>query len=210
MPISVPVPDKSAGDVFTETNWDAHLRDNINKLLDRGHRVLTVAQFSALTGLEDGDEAYVEVDAANGIMWHFRYVAAETTYKWRFLGGPPLWSEVVTSQATTSTSYAALATAGPSVTLPRSGDYDVEHSGSRDAAASETSFMSYDIGATGAVDADAIHHAEQEGGPGSRTRRKTGLTPVALTAKYRSVGGGSVQFENRFMRVAPVRIRHDA
>lgn len=176
--------------------WDSYLRDNINKLLNLGHRVLTVAAFSALTGLEDGDEVYVEVDATNGVMWHFRYVAAETTYKWRFLGGPPLVSMVETNESTASTTYVALATAGPVVALPRAGDYDV--SGGR---VSGDGNMSYDIGATGAVDADRLLEW--------RGKRKAGLTSVSLTAKYKA-NTGTVAFELRALQALPVRVRHDA
>lgn len=206
MPISVPVPDKTAGDVFTETMWDSFIRDNINKLLDRGHRVLTVAQFLALTGLEDGDEVYVEVDSTNGVMWHFRYVAADpTSFKWRFLGGPPLVSYVATEESVNSASFVALATAGPSIALPRSGDYDVvigtyETGGSGGA-------MSYDIGGTAATAGDQLG-SNWFGMFSERRARKTGLAPVTLTAKYKASPASS--FGYRTMHVSPARIRHDA
>lgn len=206
MPIAVPVPDKTAGDTFTETMWDSYIRDNLNKLLNLGHRVLTVAQFSALTGIEDGDEAYVEVDATNGVMWHFRYVSAETTYKWRFLGGPPLYSEVATGEATSSTTYVALATAGPSIAIPRAGDYMVAV-GSRNSGAGSIGHHSYDIGGTAAVDADSY---EGDKVNGTFERRKAGLTSVTLTSKYRVSVANSYTFNKRFMRVSPVRVRHDA
>lgn len=207
MPISVPVPDRAAGDVFTETMWDAYLRDNINKLLDRGHRVLTVAQFAALTGLEDGDEAYVEVDATNGIMWHLRYVAAETTYKWRYLGGPPLESLVVASQGTFSTSYVDLG--GPSVTLPRSGDYDVELGARGDGG--PNGYMSYAIGAVAAADADALRlQANDQFISAHRYKRKPGLGAVALAVQVRSSDGNFRTAADRQILVRPARIRHDA
>lgn len=206
MPISVPVPDKASGDVLTETNWDAHIRDNLNKLLDRGHRILTVAQFTALTGLEDGDEVYLEVDAANGVLWHLRYVQAESTFKWRYLGGSALHSEVADANATTSTSYVGLAVAGPSIALPRSGDYDVETGFQGTDGAGR---MSYDIGGVGATDADGCRGRWPESP--TRTQRKAGLGAVTLLAKYKfeseSAQGG---FTMRRMRVTPVRIRHDA
>jgi len=205
--VNVPIPDKAPGDIFTESMWDLYLRDNINKLLDRGHRTLTVAQFAALTGLEDGDEAYVEVDSANGLLWHLVFEASEATYKWRFLGGPPLWSEVTAAESTASTTYVGLTTAGPTVALPKSGDYDVQH-GYR--ATTNTGDMrhSYDIGATAAVDADACFSQTEESSL-IRRRRKTGLGAVSLTSKYR-VTSGTQAFADRFMAVTPVRIRHDA
>lgn len=108
--------------------WNSYIRDNLNKLLERGHRVLTVAQFAALSspegtkGVVAPDEVYLEADSANGVLWHLAYESGETTYKWRFLGGPPMWVS---------------ATAMPlDATLPRAGDYDVV------AAASSASFGS--------------------------------------------------------------------
>lgn len=221
MPTSLPVPTKNPGDVFTSSTWNSYVRDNINKLLNRGHRVLTVAQFAALTGLEGTkgtvapDEVYVEVDATNGIQWHFAYESGEVTYKWRFLGGPALFSEVTTAESNSSTTYAALATAGPSVALPRSGDYDVTLA-SRPGTqfGSQNIFHSYDIGATAAADADAVWGGTTSGdawGPHmTRRRRKTGLGSVTLTSKYRSAVANAITWENRSMSVKPVRVRHDA
>lgn len=173
--------------------------------------MLTVAQFSALVSPEDGDEVYLEVDATNGVMWHLRYVAAETTYKWRKIGGPPLLSEVLTAEATSSTTYVALTTAGPSIALPRAGDYDVPGG----VLTTTLGIMSYDIGATAAVDADAV--GEPSSGAGTqghghsyRKRRKAGLTSATLTAKYKTPTGASVTFEHRSLQADAVRVRHDA
>lgn len=217
MPTSLPVITHNSGDVLPASDWNSYVRDNINKLLNQGHRILTVAQFTALSTPEDGDEAYVEVDATNGIMWHFRYVAAEATYKWRFLGGPGLFSEVTTAENTASGSYVALTTAGPSIALPRSGDYEVTprmHDGANSNATGGA--MSYDIGGTGAVDADmTLAQAGSNGagtalpGSASRLRRKTGLGTVTLTAKYRTIAGTTTP-TNRSLRVTPIRVRHDA
>lgn len=130
MPTSVPLTTKNPGDVLTSSLWNAQVKANIDKLLNTGHRTLTVAQFAALTGLEGtkgtvaGDEVYLEADAANGILWHLVYESTETTYKWRYLGGPPMVTEILTDESTASAAFADLATAGPSITVPRGGDYD--------------------------------------------------------------------------------------
>lgn len=179
--------------------------------MNQAHRILTVAQFSALTGIEDGDEVYLEVDSTNGIVWHLRYVTAEVTYKWRYLGGSALYAEVATSETTTSTTYVALATSGPSVTLPRSGDYHVLAQAAMGLSSGAIARMSYDIGGTAAVDADSI--AAQGGASSifsaSGNRRKTGLTPVTLTAKYKTTANTG-SYESRRLSVVPIRIRHDA
>jgi len=41
----------------------------------------------------DGQIWMFPVDAANGVMWHFRYNAGSSSpYKWEFIGGPPYYS----------------------------------------------------------------------------------------------------------------------
>jgi hypothetical protein len=71
-------------------------------------------------------------------------------------------------------------------------------------------YMSYAIGGTAAADADAVRKQQVGAGyygePTSRMRRKTGLAAgTLLRAKYK-VGNVSAAFENRWMRVRPVRI----
>lgn len=213
MAATVPMPTKSPGDVLTSSLWNTYVAANLNKLLNQGHRVLTVSAFNALSGLEDGDEVYLEVDATNGIVWHLRYVAAEPTYKWRFFGGPPMWAEVASAEATAGTSYGALTTAGPAIAVPRAGDYDVEIGATMSGIpVNGSGFMGYDIGGTGAVDADSLNQGSGGGGTqiigpiqGSRRRRKTGLTAVTLTAKYKHVTS-TVTIANRWMAVTPVRL----
>jgi hypothetical protein len=68
--------------------------------------------------------------------------------------------------------------------------------------------MSYDIGATGAVDADSffLGHAGTEGDGNTRTRLKTGLAAsTALVAKYKT-NAGTETFRQRAMSVLPVRV----
>lgn len=209
MPTALPVPTKNPGDVWTSSTWNSYVRDNINKLLNQAHRVLTVAQFTALAGIEDGDEVYLEVDATNGIIWHLRYVNAEPTYKWRFLGGPPMFSEVTTNEATSSTTYAALTTAGPSIALPRGGDFNVRIQAAL-ASGNQQVAMSYDIGATGAVDADqvlALSTSTTLFISVARERLKAAIAAATtLTSKYKTVTAGTGNFQQRGMSVLPVRL----
>jgi len=164
----------------------------------------------------DGQEVYFQADATNGIVWRLRYNAGSSSaYKWEFVGGSPLFAEVATEETTASTTYVALATAGPTLTLPRAGDYDVEIGCRLYSSVNNTgALMGYDIGATGAVDADAVsYYAAATLGGGAtatgnyaRARRKTGLTAVALTAKYRATSAITVAIGSRWMRVTPVRV----
>lgn len=203
--ISVPAGDTTIGSAqITDTRPRAQLGASL------GPTVVT----SLPSNPYDGQEIEYVADSTNGVVWRFRYRAASgSSYKWEFVGGRPLYSEVTTTESTTSGSYAALATAGPSVALPFAGDYDVTI-GCRSfcTTASVDTYMSYDIGGTGAVDADSLVHHTGPGGTFSsassgfvRTRRKTGLTAVTLTSKYKT-SGGTAYWLNRYMSVAPVRI----
>lgn len=159
----------------------------------------------------DGQEIRYLADAANGIVWTLRYRAASASaYKWEFVGGGDLYSEVVANEATSATSYVDLTTVGPSVALPLAGDYDVEigakMAGNADAV---NVYMSYAIGATAASDNDLINRqangAGYAGPHDARVRRKPGLAVVMLTAKYK-VGNVSGNFGYRWMRASPVRV----
>lgn len=154
----------------------------------------------------DGDIHVYPADLTNGVMWMFMYRSAVND--WEFLGGSPLIAEVATAETTTSTTYAALATAGPLIALPFAGDWVVEIgayiSNSGDG---NSSLMSYDIGATAAVDADALEYARGtslSAMGGTFLRRKQGFTAVTLTPKYR-VSAGIGTFKKRRISVLPVR-----
>lgn len=161
----------------------------------------------------NGQVIYYTADGTNGIIWQFRYRAASaSSFKWEFVGGQPLMVSVNnsgiqgTSETTASASYADLATVGPSVTPPLSGDYLVEI-GCLANHASNTGCMSYQIGATGAADADGIWF-----GTGANyanhynPRLKTGLTGgAALLCKYKTLGG-TADYRNRWIKITPVRV----
>lgn len=161
------------------------------------------------TSPNDGDLfCLVDSAAAPTYQWMLRYVAAKSTNKWVFVGGTPLYSEVSTSESTTSTSYAALSTAGPSVTLPVAGDYHVTQEAQYLNTTNADGIMSYDIGGTGAVDADSWKSQWANSGNGSmntRTKFKAGLTAVALVSKYKT-DTGTATFEKRRISVLPVAV----
>lgn len=159
----------------------------------------------------DGDEIIlVDSTSAPTYAWHLRYISAKASNKWQFIGGSSLYAEVAASASLASTAYTALASAGPTVTLPIAGDYMVENGfESLGVASSPTVFMSYDIGGTGAVDADSVNAGGVTSGlrtSGSRSRFKAGLTAVALTSKYRGSTASSITLEKRWLRVTPVAI----
>lgn len=165
----------------------------------------------------DGQEVVYVADAANGVLWRLRYNAgAVSVYKWEFVGGSPLFSEVGSpgsgDEGTASTSYTTLTSSGPNVALPLAGDYDVEvMCAAYNTGANIGSAMSYQIGATAAVEADAAISQSSSASTGVpyavARRRKTGLAAVTLSARYRSAGAGTANFRwGRRMTVWPVRV----
>jgi hypothetical protein len=154
----------------------------------------------------DGDIHVYPADTTNRVMWQFMWRAASS--KWEFIGGSPLYAEVATSEGTASTTYAALATAGPSIVLPFAGDWMIEIGAyATQTADGAAGLMSYDIGGTGAVDADALEHlrgTNSSAMSGTFGRRKAGLTAVTLTAKYKTAGAGTATFKKRWMKATPV------
>lgn len=73
----------------------------------------------------DGQE-YILVDSitAPTYMWRFRYNAgSSSSYKWEFVGGVPAYNRNDTSADTSSVTAVDLSPVGPTLTLPRDGEY---------------------------------------------------------------------------------------
>lgn len=78
----------------------------------------------------DGDEIYYQTSgmAATGTVWHLRYNSAEATYKWEFLGGSPLYNNVLASSGTvTGTTYTTKSGTTASITPGLTGLFEVSH-----------------------------------------------------------------------------------
>lgn len=192
---------------------DLAMRTVIREELDRSPMGSRVRQLQAdaqvATALPTaplaGQEVYLQTAAMAALTVPLKWLLRFDGSKWLPVSCPPLIAEVATSETTANTTYAALATAGPVVTVPVLGDYDVEI-GATMVNATNNPFMSYDIGGTGAVDADSFI-----GGTGfaagNRVRRKAAIpASTALTAKYRNNGATTGTFRERWMRVSPVRL----
>jgi hypothetical protein len=177
----------------------------------------TPAMSTTLPGSPINDQQAVLVDSTTlpTFAWLLQYNA--TAAKWIFIGGTPLQARIDTSEGTTSTTYAALATPGPTVTVPRAGDYNIKSGAliSLSTGAGITAYHSYDVGATGALDADAAQvgaagaSGNPQPGPISATasRKKTGLAAsTTLTSKYRVSGAATGTFALRWIEVKPISI----
>lgn len=167
------------------------------------------------TSPADRQEVYFQSTAmaSNGEIWHLRYNAASaSSHKWEFLGGSELVGFTLAEESRANAAYGDLSggATGPSVALPLAGDYDITI-GARSYCVTNGAqgYMSYAT-ASAAADADGFDVYALTGGVGTipnhlTTRRKTGLTAVTITAKYK-VSTGTAYFSNRVLRARPVRV----
>lgn len=162
------------------------------------------------TNPKDGIEITYLADATNGVAWRLRYRPnASSAYDWLFIGGGQLTSEVATSESRAVNTYGALATAGPSVTVPLAGDYYVEFgftgfNNTAGFAAAST------VGSAGApFDAECVRHVSAVANATSSVQRrlvKTGLVAsTAVTMRY-APDGNTATFLDRHLAVWPRRV----
>lgn len=76
----------------------------------------------------DGDEIFLQTSAmaTARLMWHLRYRAAGTTYKWEFVGGPPIFANMVNGGGAAVTSYDTFAEGLQLPAVPANGVYQLE------------------------------------------------------------------------------------
>lgn len=190
------------GEVLSASNMNTHVRDNM--IFYGG----TDAMNTTPPGTPGNGQRWVlPVDTTNGVFWHFIYYT--TLAQWVFMGGSPLTAY---SQTPTGTTSAAYVTAGISVTCTRAGDYLVDLGASMGANTSASAGMiSYNIGATGASDNDAVGMGQSSGNnPISHHLRKpkTGIAAsTVLLMQQKSLAGGS-QFlpEKIFISIQPIKV----
>lgn len=183
------------------------------QITDTRHR-LQLGEVPVVTSLPvnpyDGQEIDYVADAANGVVWRFKYRSASgSAYKWEFVGGPALRALVSTLEGRNNAAFGALATAGPSVTVPLAGDYDVQVGSRMQAGSGSVAVHSYAVGGTGAADADAAVVATAGGDSScvSAVTRKTGVAAAAaIVSQYRNSGPSTCNYLNRWMAVFPVRV----
>ena len=154
----------------------------------------------------DGAE-HVLVDSASNPTWQWRlrYNAGSTSaYKWEFVGGIPARAYIPQQEGTTSTSHVALATAGPQLTLPRAGEYDVRWGAFAYnlIAGCSTQMVLYTNGvSTGQAFYSGVNYYHT-------VLKDQVITAAAgpLVCLYAVMGGGSATWGERLMAVTPRRV----
>ena len=201
-------------------------RAEVNYLIDEANEVVVRMVYRAATGNWVQVGAYPIVTTlpsvttegfqiiydtgTSGIRWQFVYDTTDgTTYPWLFIGGPPLTARVNTDESTSSGMYDALATAGPSVTVPLAGDYIVRGNSNSYNSGVATNLHSYDIGGTGAVTQDAGQVAIAAANYSAMLPFEnihTGIAAsTAFVSKYATTAG-TANFRYRWLSVTPVRV----
>lgn len=107
--------------------------DNIEKGIADAHVGTSLPLVTALPTSPapvDGQRVLYLADESKGIVWHLRYRGLKvdgtpnpSAYKWEFVGGGSLNSQVPGGVNITTTGYAALA--GSALVVPLAGDYEV-------------------------------------------------------------------------------------
>jgi hypothetical protein len=163
----------------------------------------------------DGQEVYYLQDATKGTIWHLRYRAASaSSYKWETVGdAPAMLSENVASGTRTSTGFGDLTgggAAGPLVTVPLAGEYEVSLSvdvQNNNAGAQVRAGVQF--GAAAVAGDDIVEGAEDANAPVSvasvpflRTVAAAGTT---VAVRYAS-SSGTATFQRRRLMVRPRRV----
>jgi len=174
----------------------------------------------------DGTEYDYVADATNGVIWRLKYRSdSPSIYKWEYIGnGASLYAEANNSVSYSGTGYQQLS-GGPSITVPKAGEYDIEfgcwHATSSPGGGG-LQIMSprvSDADTPAVLDdrsiyADALATFNPIGyiqvdvrGHGSRSIRVVVPTaPYAVDAMHRSATGQNTHYDERWMKITPVRI----
>ena len=169
----------------------------------------------------DGDEVLYKVErdgegtlTDNALLIHLRYDSSVTDdYKWRALARTALRGYVETWETTTSTTFADLATVGPTVTAPLAGVYEVRcgaHAGRNGGAGTYTASILYAVNGT-----TVASHKGADFASGLATGTWLHNTPHDETLaaddvvrlKYKSSNvGGTMAFMVRYLELIPIRV----
>lgn len=159
----------------------------------------------------DGDEWYM--DMGTGVLQRMKYNSGSASaFKWENAGGGAmLLTEVAAAETRSNTAYGDLATIGPDVVCPRSGDYEVYWSlvGSiGSGAASLVSVQIWDV--TGAVQVDAFSFTLNGAGVGTMASRITRINNLTAGNTYRlryaTTAAVTNTYSRRLLGMRPIRV----
>jgi hypothetical protein len=185
-----------------------------------GVPVYSAAELSALTDLDDGEEAYLQADSLTPqTLWRLRYNAAVGTYPWQFVGGPPILAEVTVTDSMNNTAngtwrtgaQSGMSHVGPKLTAPLPGFYDAHFGAMIDgAAAGSKTAMGLTINGVDPTGADdpwiANYDIRFESLASDRLIEVTGTLVVECKYFHGDAGATTAQFTKRFLKLLPRQI----
>ena len=165
----------------------------------------------------EGQECFYVASATAGVLWRLRYNAASASaFKWEFVGGSALHSEVITPETCASSAFTDIATVGPQITMPLAGEYDFYgFARVTVASASNNQYVAgLKIGAAGVqtgaafvvFDNDNNTTATRGFSGGSVLRRQVAAADVCKMVYSTSNIGAIPTFSNRRMNAIPIRV----
>jgi hypothetical protein len=163
----------------------------------------------------DGDVFDLIADATKGITWRLLYRATSaSTYKWEYIGGPPLSHRIDTQQGTSSSSYTDLGTVGPQVVVPYIGEYRLQFGTRVDRVSADgwgeaaPKLGESAVDNNGAVTAHVttLNNFVHTSRSVPVTELGTDSTPGRTVKVQYITSGVTVNFQRRWLEVTPIRI----
>lgn len=201
-----------SGSVVLYTKTDKKIRVKDDTGLVRPLASLAAMSSTPPSAPQDGDLWIY--NGTSGLWWLFAYDSTETTYKWKYVGGPPLTTEVATGQSTLSATYVDLGTV-VSITVPRAGDYVLAH-GAQSINASGGTHQQSNVGlklGAAAMTANEVFRTDQNGSGGvdATSGSKGGMKRTlaagdVLKQQYATDGSATYQYFQRWITAIPVRV----
>jgi hypothetical protein len=171
----------------------------------------------------DGQEAILVDNVTNpSYQWRFRYNAqSSSAYRWEYVGGASMLQRVETDEGTTAVWPAWVPLSGPSLTIPRAGDYTISFgsrayvvtpaaAGGQQAelglviAGAIVVTLDYYGGSGGAASFSTTVAVHQAG-----STRRFGLaasTTIQLGYGSNATASPTAHFSGRFLEITPVRV----
>lgn len=162
----------------------------------------------------DGQEVYYQSAtlAGLGVIWHLRYRAGSASaYKWEFLGGAALEAHQSAGGYRNSFTWGGLTTgAGPSVTLPLAGDYELQWGCQTYPQAGNNGKMGVVVGGASGNTNPSVRELDFDGVaaggmPGHRKDRVAIVGKAAATTIWTNFYG-VLSFPTNYVSVLPVRV----
>lgn len=165
----------------------------------------------------NGDYWIFPADDTNGVYWMFQYDSSETTYKWRFVGGPPLAvhgspSAVINSLTQVGATGNYYQASTMSYTLARGGDYDLEF-GCRFNLNGASSPQWIAVSAFHGSSAGLAWFMSSTNGPPNGGESATGMEQITGLAAAAVIGvcanaqtNGTVKVTDSWLKVRPIRV----